>query len=179
MKFIKDKKIIVSGICGIAIGIALTFIFLFLLVALTPESNQAVSSNNVQQQEDQTQETESSYSSQYDLPPITFDNETTKESDPKPTFEQSQALQKAKNYLDYTAFSYTGLIEQLEYEGFSHEAATYGADNCNADWYEQAILSAKNYLAYTSFSYQGLIDQLIYTGFTEDQATKAVEQVYN
>lgn len=93
MKFIKDKKIIISGICGIAIGIALTFIFLFLLVALTPESNQTVSSNNIQQQEDQTQETESSYSSKYDLPSITFDNETTKESDPKPTFEQSQALQ--------------------------------------------------------------------------------------
>jgi len=39
-----------------------------------------------------------------------------------------QALEKARSYLDFSAFSYTGLIEQLEFEGFSHAQAVYGAD---------------------------------------------------
>ena len=43
------------------------------------------------------------------------------------------ALNKAKSYLNSSAFSYTGLIEQLEYEGFSNSEATYGADNCGAN----------------------------------------------
>jgi hypothetical protein len=79
------------------------------------------------------------------------------------------------SYLDYTAFSYQGLIEQLEYEKFTTEQATYGADNCGADWNEQAAKSAKSYLDYSSFSRDGLIDQLEYEGFTYDQAVYGVE----
>ena len=78
--------------------------------------------------------------------------------------------------MDYTAFSYTGLIEQLEYEGYSHTEAVYGADNCGADWNEQAAKSAANYLDYTSFSRSGLIEQLEYEGFTHSQAVYGVEQ---
>lgn len=85
--------------------------------------------------------------------------------------EYSNALKSAKNYLEYTAFSYAGLISQLEYEGYSTEACTYAADNCNADWNEQALNSAINYLEHTAFSYSGLISQLEYEGFTSDQAT--------
>ncbi|MCA5960456.1 Ltp family lipoprotein [Blautia sp. RD014234] len=40
--------------------------------------------------------------------------------------------------MDYTAFSYSGLVEQLEYEGFSNESSTFAVDNCGADWNEQA-----------------------------------------
>jgi len=71
---------------------------------------------------------------------------------------------------------YYGLIDQLEYEGFTTEQATYGADNCGADWYEQAALSAKEYLDFNSFSREGLIDQLVYVGFTQDQAVYGVTQ---
>ena len=39
-----------------------------------------------------------------------------------------QAVKKAKSYLSYTSFSYQGLVEQLEYEGFTHTQAVYGAD---------------------------------------------------
>ncbi|HSK69559.1 MAG TPA: Ltp family lipoprotein [Candidatus Limnocylindria bacterium] len=80
------------------------------------------------------------------------------------------ALQSAKDYLNYTAFSYTGLIRQLEYEGYSDDEARYGADNCGADWNQQAARCAKAYLNYTSFSRKGLIDQLVYEGFTQSQA---------
>ena len=87
-----------------------------------------------------------------------------------------QAVKSAQSYLKYSAFSYTGLISQLEYEGYSTEDATFAADNCGADWAEQAAKSAKEYLDYSSFSRDGLIDQLEYEGFTHDQAVYGVEQ---
>jgi SOS response regulatory protein OraA/RecX len=86
------------------------------------------------------------------------------------TASQKNAVSSAKSYLDYTAFSRQGLIDQLEYEGYSNADAVYGADHSGADWKEQAAKSAKNYLAYTAFSEQGLIEQLEYEGFTHEQA---------
>lgn len=86
------------------------------------------------------------------------------------TIGQKNALAKAKSYLDITAFSYSGLIAQLEYEKFSHEDAVYGADNCGANWSEQAAKKAASYLSLTSFSRDGLIEQLEYEGFTHEQA---------
>jgi len=41
---------------------------------------------------------------------------------------KEQAVLKAKNYLDIMAFSRVGLIEQLEFEGFSNEEAIYAVD---------------------------------------------------
>lgn len=96
---------------------------------------------------------------------------------PELTTGQSNALGAARDYLDTMAFSYTGLIEQLEYEGYSTEDATYAADNCGADWNEQAAKAAENYLDVMSFSRQGLIDQLIYEGFTQEQAEYGVTSV--
>lgn len=87
-----------------------------------------------------------------------------------PTTSQKNALQAANSYLSYTAFSYDGLISQLEYEQYSHEDAVYAADNCGADWNAQAVKMARQYLDYTSFSRNGLIDQLEYEGFTPEQA---------
>ena len=94
----------------------------------------------------------------------------------KITISQSNALKSAKSYLEYSSFSYNGLIEQLEYEKYSHEDAVYAADNCGADWNEQAAKSAESYLAYSSFSRDSLIEQLEYEGFTHEQAVYGVEQ---
>ena len=44
------------------------------------------------------------------------------------TVSQSNAREKAQSYLDYSAFSRQGLIEQLEYEGFTSSQATYGVN---------------------------------------------------
>ncbi|MGN1155310.1 MAG: Ltp family lipoprotein [Agathobacter sp.] len=93
------------------------------------------------------------------------------------TIGQKNALSTAKSYLAYSSFSYTGLIDQLEYEGYSTEEATYGADNCGADWNEQAAKTAESYMKYSSFSRQGLIDQLLYEGFTQEQAEYGVASV--
>ena len=97
-------------------------------------------------------------------------------ADSTPSTGERNALESARQYLNSMAFSYSGLIEQLEYEGFSNSEATYAADNCGADWYEQAALSAKEYLDAMPFSRQGLIEQLEYEGFTYEQAVYAAEQ---
>lgn len=44
------------------------------------------------------------------------------------SFGGQNALQKAYQYLEYSAFSYAGLIDQLEFEGFTHLQAVYGAE---------------------------------------------------
>ena len=42
------------------------------------------------------------------------------------TMGQNNATRQAKDYLNFTAFSRQGLIEQLEFEGFTSEQAAYG-----------------------------------------------------
>jgi hypothetical protein len=93
---------------------------------------------------------------------------------PPETVSQSNARETAADYLAYSAFSRTGLIEQLEFEGFSNADATYGVDAQNADWNEQAAKSAAEYLDFSSFSRSGLIDQLVFEGFTQEQAEYGV-----
>ena len=110
-------------------------------------------------------------------------NTTSSNYSPKKQQEQSlsgtigelNALASAKNYLRAMAFSREGLINQLEYEGYSTSEATFAVNNCGADWYEQAAKCAKNYLRTMSFSRQGLIEQLEYEGFTHEQAVYGVE----
>ena len=91
---------------------------------------------------------------------------------------ERNALQKAKDYLSIMHFSYQGLVDQLEYEGYSYSEATYGADHCGADWYEQAAGKAKDYLDIMSFSYDGLVEQLEFEGFTHDQAVYGANKSY-
>lgn len=96
--------------------------------------------------------------------------EAPEAAEPDMSVSQEQAIRSARNYLSFTAFSRTGLIEQLEYEGFSTEHATIAVDNVTVDWNEQAALSAESYLEFTSFSRSGMIDQLEFEGFTREQA---------
>ncbi|MFV8170895.1 Ltp family lipoprotein [Mycolicibacterium peregrinum] len=90
--------------------------------------------------------------------------------EPLSTASQRNAVRSAKGYLDYSAFSRQGLIEQLEYEGFSAADATFAVDSIAVDWNVQAAKAAKAYLDYSGFSRSGLIDQLEYEGYTPAQA---------
>ncbi len=45
------------------------------------------------------------------------------------TVSQSNAVRKAKVYLEISAYSRKGLIAQLEYEGFTNEQAIHGVDS--------------------------------------------------
>ena len=92
------------------------------------------------------------------------------------TLSQQNALRSAGSYLDYTAFSRSGLIKQLVFEKFSTPDATWAVDRVTVDWNEQAAKSAKSYLEYTSFSRSSLRDQLIFEGFTAAQAEYGVSQ---
>ena len=87
------------------------------------------------------------------------------------------AKKRAKEYLKIMSFSRQGLIEQLEYEKFTHSQAIYGVNNCGANWNEQAVRKAKEYLKIFSFSREELIEQLEYEGFTTAQSEYAADQV--
>lgn len=85
------------------------------------------------------------------------------------SLSQQNAVGQARSYLALTGFSRDGLIGQLEYEGYSTEDASFGADNSGADWNAEAAEKAQSYLDLTSFSREGLSDQLAFEGFTPEQ----------
>ena len=93
---------------------------------------------------------------------------------PMESVSQSNARKKADGYLSIMALSRSGLIAQLEFEGFSNADATYGADSLNANWNLQAAKKAAGYLSTMAFSRSGLIAQLEFEGFTPAQAAYGV-----
>lgn len=122
-----------------------------------------------------TSKTSSSTSSQI---AATDTPKTSKVVSSKISVVKQNALRQANQYLNAMAFSYSGLIEQLEYEGYSTEDATYAVDHCGADWNDEAAKKAEEYLNTMSFSRSGLIEQLEYEGFTHDQAVYGVNKAY-
>jgi hypothetical protein len=89
---------------------------------------------------------------------------------------QDNASRKATEYLQYGAFSRSGLVSQLKYEGFTTAQAVYGVTATHANWSKEAWLKAKEYLKFDAFSRSGLIAQLKYEGFTLGQATYGVNR---
>lgn len=83
---------------------------------------------------------------------------------------QQNAVRAAREYLGTMAFSRSGLIKQLQYDGYVSEDATYAVDIIAVDWNAQAAKAAREYLGVGSFSYIGLVKQLQYDGFTSAQA---------
>ncbi len=106
-----------------------------------------------------------------------IEQEVSVEEINRATLGEKNSLRKATDYLNYTAFSYEGLVNQLKFEGFSDKEAKYGADHCGANWNEQAAKTAKNYVNLMAFSRSGLIDQLKFAGFTSDQAEYGAQAV--
>ena len=96
------------------------------------------------------------------------------------TADEKKALDEAFAYLDVMAFSYSGLIEMLEFVQYPHSEAVYAADHCGADWNEQAARCVREHIRgeydeETSYSREDLIDRLISEGFTEEQAVYGAE----
>jgi len=89
---------------------------------------------------------------------------------PNESMGEKNARESAQSYLRFQAFSKQGLIDQLEFEGFTTAEAEYAVDAVNADWSEQAKKSAQSYLSFQSFSESGLISQLEFEGFTAEEA---------
>ncbi|WP_022894355.1 Ltp family lipoprotein [Agromyces subbeticus] len=93
----------------------------------------------------------------------------TVEVKPKLTLSQQNAVSKGQSYLAMMGFSRTGLIEQLEFEGFSTEDSTFAADFLAPDWNAEAAEKAKSYLEMMAFSRDGLYEQLAFEGFEAGQ----------
>jgi hypothetical protein len=99
------------------------------------------------------------------------------------TPSQQNALQSAESYLQTSAFSEAGLIEQLSSEAgskFPHADAVFAVEHLHVNWNQQAVKAAKEYLSTSSFSCQGLIEQLSSDAgskFTVAQAEYGAKQV--
>lgn len=65
----------------------------------------------------------SGYSSSYSSGSSTSQPSSSKQS---ATVGEQNALKSAKRYLNSMPFSKKGLIDQLEYEGYTHDQAVYG-----------------------------------------------------
>jgi hypothetical protein len=96
--------------------------------------------------------------------------------------QEQQAIGAAQDYLNFSAFSRQGLIDQLDSaagDGYPVDVATAAVDSLNTDWNAQAAKSAQQYLSYTHFSCSGLISQLDSSAgerFTKAQATYGAHQ---
>lgn len=85
------------------------------------------------------------------------------------------AVAEAKKLLETSAYSYDGLVAQLQYMGYAPEDAAYGADNCGADWNEQAKARAKSLLQTMEYNYDNFVEKLESEGFTHDQAVTGAQ----
>ena len=159
---------------------------IFGLVALSSMNQSASEKPNAQQVEASTEsESGSMHNTNEEAtePEPTPQPERTKEpakAEPEPAESagQENARRSAEDYLDYAAFSRSGLIEQLEFEGFTTAQAIYGAKNAGANWNDQAVQSAKDYLDYSAFSKSGLVEQLEFEGFTGAQAAYGANEAF-
>lgn len=106
------------------------------------------------------------------------DPEETTNSSGSATTGERMALSSAKNYLRTMGFSKSGLVKQLEFEGYSTDEANYAVENCGADWNEQAVRVAESYLNAMPMSKKELVNQLKYEGFTADEAQYGADQAY-
>jgi hypothetical protein len=95
--------------------------------------------------------------------------------------EEQNAIKAANQYLESSAFSRKGLIQQLSADagsGFPLAVATHAVDSLNINYNEQAAKAAKQYLESSAFSRNGLIQQLdsdAGSGFTYAQAVYGVD----
>ncbi|MCG3841175.1 Ltp family lipoprotein [Psychrobacter sp. Ps1] len=93
------------------------------------------------------------------------------------TNAQKNAVRTAHSYLESSGFSRDGLIEQLEYDGYTGSDATIAVDSLDMNWIKQAKKTAKSYLQDSGFTRNGLIEQLEYDGYTSSDATTAVDSL--
>ena len=90
---------------------------------------------------------------------------------------EKSSCKKGKEYLEITAFSESSLRYQLRNAGFSSSEASYGVENCKANWEKQAALKAEEYMSIKSVTKKDLIRQLRNEGFTYVQASYGAESV--
>ncbi|GAB2026912.1 Ltp family lipoprotein [Lactovum odontotermitis] len=97
------------------------------------------------------------------------------------TQEMKNAVATAQQYQNaHVYLSLLGMIDQLEYEGFSTSDATYGANNAGIDWSKNALESAKIYYFRLGLSKSDTYYQLISVygdQYTTGEAQHAVDSL--
>jgi colicin import membrane protein len=154
----------------------IAFIIFLVLVGPSDEVTETESDNRLNTVEESTSEGEEVQDIQEEVNNSTQSDNGASESD-EATVSQRNAVRAAENYLRVGPFSESGLIKQLEFEGYSTEDATYAVQNIDVDYNEQAQKSAENYLEISPFSRDGLIQQLEFEGYTSAQAEFGVNSV--
>ena len=96
---------------------------------------------------------------------------------PSMTTNQASAVRKAESYIEYQAFSKSGLVKQLKFEKYSDADAKFAVEHITVNWTEQAAKKAESYMSFQSFSRDGLIKQLKFEGFTTAEATHGANSV--
>jgi colicin import membrane protein len=156
---------------------------LFIVAVSIPSGDSASTSSNTAKTPEQIEqakvETEENAEAEAEAKAAKEKEEVVAEPEEKTTetLSQKNAVKKAEDYINIMAFSRSGLIEQLEFEGFSNEDATYAVDQVSVDWREQAVKKAEEYLNMMAFSRSGLIEQLEFEGFSKEDATYAVDTI--
>lgn len=129
------RNFIITGVCFVLFIAALS------LGGDSSETDQAESpiteteENDEVEQEEPT-EKEAVPDVEKEEEPVKEEPEQPKEEvkeEPQLTVSQQNAIRHAENYISTMPFSKTGLIEQLEYEGYSTEDATYAVDHIDVD----------------------------------------------
>ncbi|MEH7383840.1 Ltp family lipoprotein [Bacillus sp. JJ1521] len=167
----------------------ITGVFFVLLIAAlsfsgepteTEQAESPITETEVKDEVEQEEPKEKEVVPEAEKEPVKVEPEQPKEEvkeEPQLTVSQKNAIRHAENYISTMPFSKTGLIEQLEYEGYSKEDATFAVDNIKVDWREQAVRHAKNYNDTMPMSRQGLIEQLMYEGHSQEDSTYAADQI--
>ncbi len=88
------------------------------------------------------------------------------------------ALSKAKSYVSSLGISKVKLKDFLLDYGFTESEATYGVDNCGADWNQEALQQARSYMSSLSIPKSDLKKYLLNDNFTDSEAQYAVNILF-
>lgn len=93
--------------------------------------------------------------------------------------EQRRAIARAESYTNLMAFSRARLIQQLEFEGFTHNDAQWAVDQLTIDWNEQALKKANSYHSLMSLPPENIRRLLTFEDFSEEQIDYAMTNIGN
>lgn len=93
------------------------------------------------------------------------------------TAEQKTAALLARSYLIGSAFSRSGLISQLQSEGYSFETVEAAIDILSIDWQVQAVKRAKLLTQYEDYTLESLQERLLDYDFTTEESEYAADYV--
>lgn len=91
--------------------------------------------------------------------------------------QQTDAAQRATDYLTYFTMSRQGIIDQMIFDGYDEQESAAAVDKLDVNWDEVAVRKAALYRTAFPMTEKRLTYQLRYDGFTEEQTARAVQAV--